>query len=408
MLVRHFFLIIFLFFFSAGEAQPVNTPLDTGKLKTEHDSIRFSLLTCAAGEEIYSLFGHTAIRYENYTRGIDLVFNYGVFDFDTPNFVLRFALGETDYQLGINDYQMFAAQYFQMGRDVWQQELNLYPKEKEKLAALLKENYKPQNRVYRYNFFYDNCATRPRDLIEKAIEGNVQYADDMSTPDTNTSFRDILHTYSKGHPWSRLGMDLCMGAKADLPINRRTMMFVPFYLQEYFGQAQIKDNNGMLRPLVLRESKILDTNNTLQDNKTPDFTPQQLAWILLILVNAITAYGCMRRKSLWGIDLVLFLAAGVAGCILAFLALFSQHPAVSPNYLLFVFHPLHLLCLPCMLNRVRKRRLSRYMMANLVVLTFFIVLWAIIPQRFDFTVLPLALCLLVRSMSNLIIYKTTR
>ncbi len=408
MLVRHFFLIIFLFFFSAGEAQPANTQLDTGKLKTEHDSIRFSLLTCAAGEEIYSLFGHTAIRYENYTRGIDLVFNYGVFDFDTPNFVLRFALGETDYQLGINDYQMFAAQYFQMGRDVWQQELNLYPKEKEKLAALLKENYKPQNRVYRYNFFYDNCATRPRDLIEKAIEGNVQYADDMSTPDTNTSFRDILHTYSKEHPWSRLGMDLCMGAKADLPINRRTMMFVPFYLQKYFGQAQIKDNNGMLRPLVLRESKILDTNNTLQDNKTPDFTPQQLAWILLILMNAITAYGCMRRKSLWGIDLVLFLAAGVAGCILAFLALFSQHPAVSPNYLLFVFHPLHLLCLPCMLNRVRKRRLSRYMMANLVVLTFFIVLWAIIPQRFDFTVLPLALCLLVRSMSNLIIYKTTR
>jgi len=408
MKLRYFFFIIFFLSLAAGKAQPTNARLAADNKETKHDSIRFSLLTCAAGEEIYSLFGHTAIRYENYTQGIDWVFNYGVFDFDTPNFVLRFALGETDYQLGINDYQSFAAQYFQTGRDVWQQELNLCPEEKEKLAALLKENYKPQNRVYRYNFFYDNCATRPRDLIEKAIEGSIQYATDMHTTDTGIAFRDILRTYSKDHPWSRLGMDLCMGAKADLPISRRTMMFVPFYLREYFGQAQIKDNKGVLRPLILEETKILDTHNTPHDNNSLAPTPQQLAWVLLILVNTVTVYGCMRRKSLWGIDLILFLAAGVAGCILTFLALFSQHPAVSPNYLLFVFHPLHLLCLPCMLKKVRKGRLSRYMMANLVVLTFFILLWAVIPQRFDFTVLPLALCLLVRSVSNLTIYKTTR
>lgn len=116
------------------------------------DSVRVSLLTCAAGGEIYSLFGHTAIRYENYTRGIDAVFNYGMFNFNAPNFIFRFALGETDYQLGVTDYEHFAAEYNYLGRDVWQQTLNLTEEEKERLITLLTENYRPENRVYRYNF----------------------------------------------------------------------------------------------------------------------------------------------------------------------------------------------------------------------------------------------------------------
>lgn len=367
------------------------------------DSIRISLLTCASGEEIYSLFGHTAIRYENYTRGIDAVFNYGIFNFNAPNFILRFALGETDYQLGANNYERFAAEYYYLERDVWQQELNLTPQEKEKLIALLEENYRPENRVYRYNFFYDNCATRPRDLIEKSIEGTLEYADNMTDTNTGTSFRDLLHKYSEGHPWSRFGMDLCMGSQADKIINRRLMMFVPFYVQEYFDKARIIDKEGQTRPLVLNEEKIVITGSGETDRISKGFTPMQAALLLFILIAAITIYGIRRRKTFLGIDLVLFFAAGVAGCILAFLALFSQHPAVSPNYLLFVFHPFHLFCLPCMLNKVRKRKRSRYMLANFIVLTLFILLWLVIPQRFPLAVLPLALCLLIRSANNLIL-----
>lgn len=367
------------------------------------DSIRISLLTCASGEEIYSLFGHTAIRYENYTRGIDAVFNYGIFNFNAPNFIFRFALGKTDYQLGATDYERFAAEYDYLGRDVWQQELNLTTGEKEKLIALLGENYRPENRVYRYNFFYDNCATRPRDLIEKSIDGTLQYADDMNGTDTGTSFRDLLHKYSEGHPWSRFGMDLCMGSQADRIINRRLMMFVPFYVQEYFGKARIVDKEGQARPLVANEEKIVITESDGAEQPSEGFTPMQAALLLFILTTAATIYGIRRKKTLWGIDLVLFFAAGMAGCVLAFLALFSEHPAVSPNFLLFVFHPFHLFCLPCLLNRVRKRRRSRYMLANFIVLTLFILLWPVIPQSFPLAVLPLALCLLIRSASNLVL-----
>lgn len=398
------FLSLTLFFCTLGSIFPQAIQAQTMVQKqavppTTEDSIRFSLLTCGAGEEIYSLFGHTAIRYENFTRGIDAVFNYGIFSFNTPNFILRFTLGETDYQLGVTSYKQFAYEYTWTGRDVWQQTLNLNAEEKKKLLALLEENYLPQNRIYRYNFFYDNCATRPRDQIERAVQGTLEYADDMTSFQTGISFRDIVHQYTIGHSWARFGIDLCLGSQADKDITRRQMMFAPFYLKDFLAKAQLKNAQGMERPLVSSEDHIIQSPQQTSTEEAP--SPLQTAFLLFTIVTIVTAYGIYRRKSLWLLDLLLFLAAGVAGCILAFLASFSQHPAVSPNYLLFLFHPLHLLCLPWMIKRVRKKEKSIYMWANITVLTFFILLWGIIPQEFNLAVLPLALSLWIRSASNL-------
>ena len=368
----------------------------------KHDSIRLSLLTCAAGQEIYSLFGHSAIRYENYTQGIDLVFNYGIFDFNAPNFVLRFALGETDYKLGVSSFEHFTAEYTFLGRDVWQQTLNLRQAEKITLITLLATNYRPENRTYRYNFFYDNCATRPRDMIEKAVIGQIVYASDMTDTATGVTFRDMLREYSKEHPWASFSMDLCMGPKADKQISRRTQMFVPFHLQEEFRQAHIQDSANNMRPLISDERTVVEAITLSENDILNVLTPMRLAWLLFIIVLCSTFYGVRHQKSFWGIDLIIFPAAGLAGCILTFLALFSQHPAVSPNYLIFLFHPLHLLCIPFIIKQVRKREKSLYMMANLIVLTFFIAFWPVIPQRFDFTVLPLALSLITRSAGNIL------
>jgi len=398
------FLSLTLFFCTLGSIFPQAIQAQTMVQKqavppATEDSIRFSLLTCGAGEEIYSLFGHTAIRYENFTRGIDAVFNYGIFSFNTPNFILRFTLGETDYQLGVTSYKQFAYEYTWTGRDVWQQTLNLNAEEKKKLLALLEENYLPQNRIYRYSFFYDNCATRPRDQIERAVQGTLEYADDMTSFQTGISFRDIVHQYTIGHSWARFGIDLCLGNQADKDITRRQMMFAPFYLKDFLAKAQLKNAQGMERPLVSSEDHIIQSPQQTSTEEAP--SPLQTAFLLFTIVTIATAYGIYRRKSLWLLDLLLFLAAGVAGCILAFLASFSQHPAVSPNYLLFLFHPLHLLCLPWMIKRVRKKEKSIYMWANIIVLTFFILLWGIIPQEFNLAVLPLALSLWIRSASNL-------
>ena len=364
-----------------------------------NDSIRLSLLTCAPGEEIYSLFGHTAIRYENPSQGVDVVFNYGLFSFDTPNFIFRFSLGETDYQLGATNYSHFAGEYAFFGRSVWQQTLNLTNEEKIDLIRLLQENHRPENRVYRYNFFYDNCATRPRDKIEESIAGQVIYPTEPQ--DGSRSFRDIVHQYCKGHPWARFGIDLCIGSEADQPITQRQMMFAPFYLMNSFSGAQIK-NDSIQRPLTEASELIVDATPE-EDESGWIPTPLQCALLLFILTAGATIYGIRRRTGLWGVDLFLFGAAGIVGCVLAFLALFSEHPAVSSNFLLLVFHPGQLLFLPYIIYCVRKGKKCWYLTLNLVVLTLFIVLFPLIPQRFDFAVVPLALCLLIRSASNLIV-----
>lgn len=364
-----------------------------------NDSIRLSLLTCAPGEEIYSLFGHTAIRYEDPANGIDAVFNYGLFSFNTPNFIFRFSLGETDYQLGATDYAHFAAEYAFDGRSVWQQTLNLSKEEKAELIRLLQENYRPENRVYRYNFFYDNCATRPRDKIEESIIGKVIYPSEPQ--DGSRSFRDIVHQYCKGHPWARFGIDLCIGSEADRPITQRQMMFAPFYLMDAFAGAQIA-NDSIQRPLVSDKALIVDAVSDEEEGGWMP-TPLQCSLLLFILTAAATIYSLRKRTGLWGVDLVLFGTAGIVGCVLAFLALFSEHPAVSSNFLLLVFHPGQFLFLPYIIYCVRKGKKCWYLTLNLIVLTLFIALFPLIPQRFDFAVVPLALCLLIRSASNLIL-----
>lgn len=367
------------------------------------DSLKISLLTCGAGEEVYNLFGHSAIRIQDTKKGTDYVYNYGIFSFDTPNFALRFTLGQTDYELGVQYYQDFIFNYRYHHREVYEQDLNLSPEEKKKLAALLNENYLLQNRVYRYNYFYDNCATRPRDMIEKAINGSIEYAEDMETPVKGTSYRSLLHQYTRYSPWSRFGIDLCLGSEADRPINRRAAMFIPFHLQEDFATAQIIDTRGVARPLVTASEKIVQINQNFSESADTIFTPLRIFLLLFIVIGSITIRDIRHKKSMWGVDVILFLSAGVAGCILAFLALFSQHPAVSPNYLLIVFHPLHLLCLPWVANKVRNREKSLYLTVNTAIFILFLILWPVFPQKFPTEVLLLVIILLIRSLSHLLI-----
>lgn len=273
-------LTLYLLIFSNGQA-----------IASDNDSIRLSLLTCAPGEEIYSLFGHTAIRYEDPVNGIDAVFNYGLFSFNTPNFILRFSLGETDYQLGATDYAHFAAEYAFDGRSVWQQTLNLSKEEKAELIRLLQKNYLPENRVYRYNFFYDNCATRPRDKIEESIDGKVIYP--AEPQDGSLSFRDIVHQYCKGHPWARFGIDLCIGSEADRPITQRQMMFAPFYLMDAFAGAQIV-HDSVQRPLVSGKELIVDALPEEEEGgwmPTPFQCSLLLLYLPLLLLSTASAKG---------------------------------------------------------------------------------------------------------------------
>lgn len=358
---------------------------------------KFSLLTCTPGEKIYELFGHTAIRYVE-GDSIDLVFNYGMFNFNSPNFIYRFVKGETDYELGIDVYRSFEYSYRRRGSAVYEQKLNLRPDETIMLLHSLLENYKPENRVYRYNYFYDNCTTRAKDMIEKAISGTVEF----EPVEGRKTYRSIVHQYTAGHPWSELGIDLCIGSQADKPIDTDAMMFAPFYLLDGLKTAGITRDDGSEESLISGTEMIVSPAHV--DNGAVSWPhPLLCAWVLFAI--ALVAGFFLRRKS-WIVDSILFLMAGACGCVLAFLVLFSVHPAVSPNYLLFVFHPLHLfLGVPMTVYCGLKKTRPYYHYFNASLVGLFLILWLFLPQEFNNAVFPLALLLLLRSVSAIYCFR---
>lgn len=361
------------------------------------DSIRFSLLTCAPGTEIYALFGHTALRYENFSTKEDWVYNYGMFSFRTPHFVWRFVKGETDYQLGKIPYLYFREEYAQRGSSVYQQELNLSTEEKHRLHRLLEENYLPQNRVYRYNYFYDNCTSRARDMVEKSLSGKVVYPENRS----ERTFRDIIHEYTAGHAWSEFGIDLCLGNEADEPIDERKQMFAPFYLLAFARDAQIQ-REGETVPFVKAETELVKAKKQYAGGNL--FSPLACG-VMLLLVTAVVVWWSIRKgKLMWVWDALLFGAQGLGGCVIAFLFFFSVHPTVGSNWLLVLFNPLPLLYLPVLIYKGIKGQKDLYHGVNVVLLTLFIIIMPFLQQKFPATILPLTLSLLLCSAGHLYLY----
>ena len=366
------------------------------------DSIRISLVTCAPGSEIFALFGHTAIRYENYTRRQDLVFNYGMFSFNTPNFVMRFLMGKTDYQLGVVPYSHFEMEYAMRGSDVYQQVLNLTQEEKVRLVMLLDENYHPSNRTYRYNYFYDNCTTRARDKIEECLNGTVSYPEDVPS----CSFRDIIHEFTAGNAWSELGIDLCLGAEADVPLDYRKQQFAPFKMLSSARKATLSRSESVTSYI---ESEHVRKAEVIRDHSEGfPLSPLACAIILLGITLTVAVWSYKVGRVCWLWDVLLYGLQGLGGCIIAFLFFFSVHPTVGSNWMLVLFNPLPLCYLPMMVYKAVKRKKDFYHALNVVYLTLFIIAMPFIPQYFNATVLPLTLSLLVCSAGHLFLYRSKR
>ncbi len=364
------------------------------------DSMEVSLLTCSPGTEVYALYGHTAIRICNETTGEDWVFNYGVFSFSQPHFIWRFALGECDYQVGAVPFAYFAKEYEARGSSVYQQTLNLTSAEKRRLWALLLENMQPENREYRYNFFYDNCTTRARDRIEEAVDGEVVYP----RADTVHTYREIIHQYTGHYPWAELGNDLCLGAEADRPITERQEMFAPFYMLHYADGAVIRDPEGHERPLVSGKSKVVAGRGVGVQEEFP-LSPWACGWLLFALVALLTAAERWKHACFWWMDMVLMSLVGIMGLVLTVLFFFSGHPTVGSNWQIWVFNPIPLVAMPWVVRCGVKGRKTVYHAFNALVLMFFMIFFAFIPQDFCVVVVPLALTLLLRSCSYVVSYQ---
>lgn len=363
------------------------------------DHIEASLITCSPGTELYSLYGHTALRVQNHTRGMDYVFNYGVFDFRTPHFAWRFVLGQTDYMVEGIPFPYFLREYQSRGSEVVEQTLDLTPREANRLFLLLLENLRPENRVYRYNFLTNNCTTKVRDILVQALDGTLVYA----PSEERFTSRQLLHQCTAEHPWVEVGNDLLLGATCDTLLAVSATHFLPALLEAAWDGVQVFDTLGNRRPLV-RQKRVLSPEAPPPASSSFPLAPWAVG-VLFVGLNLLVFVAERKTKRMfWGVDLLLMLVQGLTGTLVAFMFFFSQHPTVDANWQLWVLNPLPLLALPWVVARARKRQFCVYHPLNLAGLTLFIVLSPWLPQDFSEIIVPLTFGLLVRPVSYCMYY----
>ncbi len=356
------------------------------------DSVEISLLTCSPHEAIYSLYGHTAIRINDQRNGEDLAVNYGLFSFEKPHFVLRFLFGLTDYEMGIEPFEAFCRQYRYYGSSVTQQVLNLTNEEKWNIVKAVNINYMPENSVYRYNYFYDNCTTRAVDMLTTHLaDAHVVFEGEQQK---YPSFREMVHGCLPHHPWNRFGNDMLLGVKADCKTTLREHQFLPANAMDDFRHAMIVGQDGSNRPLVLREEIVVPEG--AQDVwKDFPLSPKDVFLIVLAITVLITLLEAYTKKVLWGYDALLMILCGLAGIVL-FLMLFSQHPTVRGNLLLLLLNPLPLFFIWRMIRRARKRLPDRQYAGWIILICLFFIggIW----QHYAEGIFLLASSLLIRNV----------
>jgi hypothetical protein len=362
-----------------------------------------SLLTSSpTDDEIYTAWGHTAVRVKIPAEGTDVVFNYGIFAFD-DDFLYKFVKGETDYRLAVWDFES-ALEEARDDKNVfmYEQELNLTETEKDALITALWENHKPQNRYYRYNFFFDNCATRPLWQIEKAVGGEIHYPAFNNT----YTFRDLIYRKLVDSPWFAFGIDICLGSETDRVITDRELLFLPEELMHSLAGSSIETGDS-IRSLVSQTNVLNHPDTSIMQKKgiTSVFTPMIVCWMLFFLIAVHTIfYNFKKKQDLW-LDVMLFFVYGMLGCLVFFLTFFSEHPCTNPNYNLLWINPLQLAFAFLALFRKLRKTLVYYQILNILLLLAAVIGWHFIPQHYNSAFFPLILILIIRSANYIYHYR---
>ena len=351
-------------------------------------ALRLSLLTCAPGAELYSTFGHTAIRVTDSASGVDEVYNYGTFVFD-ETFYYKFVKGQLLYALSVESVPDFLLQYQAESRSIVEQELALDCAQKTQLYAALRTNALPQNRFYRYDFLFDNCTTRARDMIVANSGGAVRWP--VLYPAGQPTFRQLIYVYlNKGRQdWSKFGIDLLLGAKLDREATNLEATFLPDNLLKAMdpatlnGRALVRGKNPLLQmPLVAAESYLI--------------TPVVLFSALLLLFGGLSFVPkTWAYRLVHAFDLLLFLVLGAVGLLLLFMWFGTDHKLTVNNYNLVWALPTHLLAV--FFLSAKRTWVKTYFRVNAFLLVLLLLLWAFLPQQLNIALLPLILLIAFRS-----------
>lgn len=364
-----------------------------------HIQAEISLVTCYPGSRNYELYGHTMIRVQ--IEGQDLLFNYGIFNFKQSGFIYRFVKGDCDYSLAAYPMQYLTQGY--EDRKIVEQVLDLDDAQKVDIISFLWNNVQPENAVYRYGWAYNNCATKPRDIIENAVGGSLEYGNPKRGEAT---FRSIMAFFDKNYPWQQFGIDMVLGYDLDHKLDYREQMFSPIILMEAMADAT-QERDGKRIPVVKATNILVEGGDEgAVLGPTPMvLTPMFVLTLLLVIVLALTIKERLGKRHYRWLDSVVFGVYGLVGVLVAFLTFVSSHYGTSSNLHIVWLHPL--LLLPAIMEWIKRMRplVAIIHVVNALLIVLLAAGWYWLPQSGNMALVPMAGISLIRSVNYVIALK---
>ncbi|TGV04440.1 lipoprotein N-acyltransferase Lnb domain-containing protein [Flavivirga rizhaonensis] len=374
-------LFLFIFLFAAiGSAQK----------NTLSQEASISVLTIGPGASLNDSFGHSAFRITDRLNGIDLVFNYGVYDFEAPYFILKFAQGKLSYLIGADRYQDFFYSYTSQNRSIKEQVLNLSQEEKQKLYDFLINNYKPENKRYLYDFFFDNCATKIKDVANVSLNNTIIF----NTPSDykEATFRTLIQNNLNRNSWGSLGIDVALGSVIDKKATAEEHMFLPENIYKFFDSALIKNSDA---PLV-KESRVLYSKKESPKPNTFFTSPLFILGIIGGFILFITYKDYKKKKqSIW-LDITLFSITGIIGILLLLLWFATDHKGTHQNYNLLWACTLNIFVIRQLFRKKISGWFIKYLKFLIILLCLLTLHWIIGVQVFAIGLIPLLIALFIR------------
>lgn len=369
-------------------------PLCFGQVRLS-DRAEISVLTLGPWQgELFTAFGHSAFRVSDPVNGIDAAYNYGVFDFDQPNFYLNFARGYNMYMLGVMDYPRFEYAYIYYNRYVHEQVLNLTPAQKQRLFDYLQDNARPEKRYYLYDYFYDNCATKIPAVVKEVFGDSVIF--DGSHIKTEYSIRDLTDLYLKNQPWGDLGIDICLGLPMDKKATPYEYMFLPDFVEAGFANAMIL-TNGRREPLV-KQTNIIYESRPEEWDSNPLLHPLAVFTLFLLIAVFVTYLDLKRKKLSLYFDVILFTGLGIIGVVLLLLWTATNHQAAAKNFNLLWALPTHLVAVLAFFRQ--PKWLGQYFGIVAIVSVLLLIFFPLLPQQLHFSLIPLIAAIGVRAYTQ--------
>ncbi|MEO6453735.1 MAG: DUF4105 domain-containing protein [Ginsengibacter sp.] len=357
--------------------------------QTDTSHLRISLLTCQPGDDLYSTFGHSALRVTDSSSNNDIVYNYGTFDFNEPGFYLKFIRGKLMYYLSTQDFDSFKNFYQEENRGITEQVLQLTLSEKKKIIRLVQQNLESENRFYKYDFTFDNCTTRLRDLIEKTADTTTFYGNVLKE---KTRFRQLIYEYLNYNDkqWSKLGIDLFLGSKTDAVMSNRQVMFLPDYLLRTLNVTKIGST-----PVVLSSQNLYVTspkNNDQNFITHPEFI-FSVFFILIVMLSF--SKNLSIQKFIYNFDGFIFFITGLLGIVMLIMWFGTDHVMCRNNYNLLWAWPTHAV-VAFFINR-RKSTERIYFKLAVLINSVVLIVWFFLPQHMNISLIPVVMLLIFRS-----------